>query len=80
MGATGVFRSLRFGSVRRAVDSDINRRLVARGGTLYSMHKFNFVRVRHGDHTYNQDDENFLANSHTKPHKKLDFKQVFSKY
>lgn len=67
LGYTKLFKMLKFGRVKRAIDSELYRRLEARGGTLYSTHAYNFVRVRHGDHTYKVDDEDFIANSTTKP-------------
>ncbi|CAN5861998.1 hypothetical protein BH23ACT5_BH23ACT5_01860 [soil metagenome] len=31
------------------------------GLRLYSIHRFNFVRVRHGEHTYERSDDDFLS-------------------
>lgn len=77
MGVRQVFENVKFGHVSRAIDSDLNRRLIMRGGRCYSTHKYNFIRVRHGDHTYKADDEMFLANSDVKPWKGLDKETTF---
>jgi hypothetical protein len=53
----------RFERVKRRVDSSLWRRMRADGRSLYSTHRFNFIRVRHSDHTYMRGDEAFLATS-----------------
>ena len=50
-----------FGSVRRGIDSELYRRADARGATLYSTHPYNYIRVRHGDHTYNASNADFRS-------------------
>lgn len=59
-----VFAGLRFADLQRGEDTDLQRRLVAAGGTIYSADRFNFVQVR-GDHahTWQVDDALLLANS-----------------
>ena len=75
---TALLKQIRFGRVKRAIDSELWRRVETRGGTLYSTHNLNFVRVRHGqEHTYDATDEEFIANSTTKPVKGLDLKKYF---
>ena len=70
-------KGLRFGRVRRAIDSELYRRAEMRGGRLYSMHRYNFIRVRHTDHTYDQDEEDFIAGASSKPRKGLDKEASF---
>jgi hypothetical protein len=53
----------RFARVSRQVDSTLWKRLIDDGSQLYSTHRFNFIRVRHSDHTYERSIEGFLANS-----------------
>lgn len=60
---------VRFGRVPRAIDSELYNRLEMIGGRLYATHRYNFVRVRHGEHTYKKPDEIFLANSDSKKYK-----------
>lgn len=47
-----VLRSLRWRHVPRAVDTELIRAIHLAGGSSYSTHRYGFVRVRHGDHTY----------------------------
>lgn len=54
-------RKARFGRVSQGIDSELYRRVEARGAILYSTHRYNYVRVRHGDHTYTASDEKFLS-------------------
>lgn len=58
-----LLRKARFGKVRRAIDSELYRRIIRRGATLYSTHRYNFVRVRTGDHTYTISDAAFKERS-----------------
>jgi hypothetical protein len=51
----------RFGIVNRAIDSELYRRVEARGAMLYSTHSYNYVRNRHGAHTYTASDEEFMS-------------------
>jgi glycosyltransferase involved in cell wall biosynthesis len=76
---TEILKGLRFGRVKSAIDSELWRRLEVRGGTLYSTHDLNFIRVRHSDgHTYQTSDEDFIANSSTKPIDGLDKEYYFA--
>ena len=63
-GATMLARlnsSRRSGSpVSRGVDSDLLRRTLDSGADTYSTHPFNFVRVRHDDHTFTRSDAEFF--------------------
>ena len=70
-------RQLRFGRVKSAIDSDLYRRAAIRGGRLYSMHRYNFIRVRHDDHTFDQDEEDYIAGATSKPRKGLDQEACF---
>jgi hypothetical protein len=47
-----VLRTLRWRRVPNAVDTELVRAIHLAGGACYSTHRFGFVRVRHGDHTY----------------------------
>lgn len=60
---TSVFKENKFGKVKRMIDSELYRRAELRGATIYSTHKYNFVRVRHGSHTYVSDDNFFKEQS-----------------
>jgi hypothetical protein len=53
----------RFSRVNRSIDSTLWRRMKSDDLWLYSTHRFNFVRVRHGEHTFVTGDESFLAAS-----------------
>ncbi|WP_265521804.1 hypothetical protein [Oerskovia flava] len=57
-------RSLRFGDLPRAVDSDILDRAMAEGASIYSADRFNFVSVRGTDrtqHTWTVSDATFFT-------------------
>jgi hypothetical protein len=61
-----VARSLRFGDLPRAVDSDILDRAIAEGVKIWSADRFNYVSVRGGDrtaHTWTVSDASFLTES-----------------
>jgi len=62
---TAVLKNLRFGKVRRAIDSELFRRAERRGATLYSTHRYNYIRKRGDDHTYKTADADFKSRSHT---------------
>jgi len=51
----------RFARVNQGEDSALHRTLMADGRRLYSTHRFNFIRVRHGSHAYQRGDESFLS-------------------
>jgi hypothetical protein len=51
----------RFARVNRGVDATLWMRIRQDRGRLYSTHRFNFIRVRHDDHTYDRQEEGFLA-------------------
>lgn len=62
--ARDVFETLRFANVPRGEDTDLQNRLVASGGTIYSADRFNFIQVRTDHaHTWQVDDALLLANS-----------------
>lgn len=68
-----------FGKVHRGIDSELYRRIRARGAILYSSHKYNYVRVRHGDeHTYDVSDEDFKSQCSPPEIKGQDFETLFS--
>lgn len=58
-----LLKTLRFGLVRRAIDSELYRRAISRDATLYVTHRYNYVRVRGNDHTYNARDAEYRARS-----------------
>ena len=67
-GATMLLRrelldAYRFRRLNKGEDSSLNRSVMADGLKVYSTHRFNFIRVRHGDHTHVTGDEVFLAGS-----------------
>ena len=35
------------------------------------MHRYNFIRVRHDDHTYDQDEEDYIAGAASEPREGL---------
>ncbi len=72
-----MLQKVRFGRVKRAIDSELHRRLAMRGGRLYSTHRYNFIRVRHDNHTYEREDDAFLASADGKPWENLDTKNTF---
>lgn len=75
---TDLLRRVRFGHVNRAIDSELYRRLEAKGGIFYSTHSLNFIRVRHDNgHTYDTSIEDFIAHSYTKPIKRLEKELYF---
>lgn len=62
--ARQVFEGLQFAKLRRGEDTDLQKRLVANGGTIYSADRFNFLQVRTDHaHTWQVDDALLLANS-----------------
>jgi hypothetical protein len=54
-------KKARFGRVKKAIDSELYRRIEVRGAVIYSTHRYNYTRVRDADHTYNASDEEFLS-------------------
>ncbi|CAN5776202.1 hypothetical protein BH23ACT4_BH23ACT4_06990 [soil metagenome] len=62
-GVRDLVMRYRFGRVNRGVDSELWSRLRRSGAKLYSTHRFGFIRVRHGNHTYRSDDTKFIASS-----------------
>jgi hypothetical protein len=61
---TAVLKQLRFGIVPRAIDSELFRRAERRGATLYSTYRYNYVRQRGDDHTYNATNADFKSRAH----------------
>jgi hypothetical protein len=62
----GLARSLRFGDLPRAVDSDILDRAITAGVRIYSSDRFNFVSVRGTDphaHTWTVADSTFMTST-----------------
>lgn len=59
-----ILKNLRFGKVPRAIDSELYRRAEKRGATLYSTHRYNFVRKRGDDHTYDAKSASFKSRAH----------------
>lgn len=68
---------VRFGSVKRGIDSELYRRIEMRGSVMYSTHRYNFIRVRHNDHTYAVDDSNWIDNVDTEPRPGLNVEDSF---
>jgi hypothetical protein len=58
-----VLARYRFSRVNRSIDSTLWSRMKSDDLRLYSTHRFNFIRVRHGEHTFVSGDESFLAAS-----------------
>lgn len=52
-----VLRGVRWRHVPSAVDTELVRAVHLAGGSAYSSHRYGYVRVRHGDHTYAPDTE-----------------------
>lgn len=48
-------RTVRWRNVPKGVDRELVRAVHLEGGSAYSAHRFGYVRVRHGDHTYDPD-------------------------
>jgi hypothetical protein len=75
-----ILRSLlqrhRFSRVSQGEDSLLLRAVSAEGGLLYSTHRYNFIRVRHGDHSFLRGDAQFLADSSGFLRRGLDFSQT----
>jgi hypothetical protein len=57
---TALLKRFRFGRLGHGVDTGLLRRARRRGADTYSCHPYNFVRVRHGDHTFGRSDAEFL--------------------
>jgi hypothetical protein len=55
-----LFDTYRFARLRRGVDSDLLQRTRDAGALTYSTHPYNFVRVRHDDHTFTRSDAEFF--------------------
>jgi len=53
----------RFNRVRHGVDSTLLQRARRRGAVAYSTHRFDFVRVRHGEHAFARTDDEFIEQS-----------------
>lgn len=74
---TSTLRNLRFGLVKRAIDSELYRRALARGATLYSTHRYNYVRVRDNGHTYKTTDADFKSRAHSELIQGLDLEKTY---
>ena len=57
-----LFDQYRFGLLSGGVDTNLLQRVRSVGGSTYSTHPYNFVRVRHGDHTFTRSDAVFFQN------------------
>ena len=53
----------RFGRVKNAIDSELWDRLKQAGATLYSANRYNYIRIRHGDNTWQEKDDFFKNKS-----------------
>jgi hypothetical protein len=73
-----VIERYRFARVSRGVDTSLWERLAREGEALYSTHRLNFIRVRHGEHTYVRPDEDFLALATTVPEAGLNPERWFA--
>lgn len=58
-----LLEEFRFGRVRHAIDSELWIRLKEAGAQMYSTHRYNYVRVRHGQNTWDAGDEFFFQRS-----------------
>ena len=54
-----VLRRLRWRHVPNAVDTELIRAIVSDGGSVYSTHRFGFIRSRHEDHTFTRSNRSF---------------------
>lgn len=54
-----VLRRLRWRHVPNAVDTELIRAIVSDGGSVYSTHRFGFIRSRHADHTFARSNRSF---------------------
>jgi hypothetical protein len=63
LASSALFESFRFGRVGHGVDTNLLRRARTEGSSAYSTHPYNFVRVRHGDHTFARSDAEFLQST-----------------
>jgi hypothetical protein len=61
MASREFLRKTQFGRVKSAIDSELYRRIESRGASMYATHRYNYVRVRHGEHTYTASDEEFMS-------------------
>jgi len=64
-----VLRRLRWRHVPNAVDTELIRAIVSSGGSVYSTHRFGFIRRRHHDHTFARSNRSFR---HGRVHEGLD--------
>jgi hypothetical protein len=60
LAPSALFEFFHFGRVGHGVDTNLLRRARIAGSSTYSTHPYNFVRVRHGDHTFTRSDVDFL--------------------
>lgn len=73
-----LLREVRFGKISRAIDSEMYKRAIERGATLYSTHRYNYVRVRADDHTYLAADADFKSRATDSPLSGLPLDEVLS--
>jgi len=73
-----ILKNLRFGKVPRAIDSELYRRAEKRGAILYSTHRYNFVRKRGDDHTYDAKSSSFKSRAHKIEFNGLDLENKLS--
>lgn len=71
LARTSLMKELKFGYVRHGIDSELYERGKRRGLILYSTHRYNYVRVRHDDHTYTARNNDFMARAHPVKFKRL---------
>jgi hypothetical protein len=62
-----------FQRLSQGEDSDFFTRVRLDGGLLYSTHRYNFVRNRHGDHSFDKPDAEFLAEADGEPTPGFDY-------
>jgi cellulose synthase/poly-beta-1,6-N-acetylglucosamine synthase-like glycosyltransferase len=53
---SALLKEIKFRHVASGIDTELLKMVHARGGSAYSSHRFGYVRVRHGDHTYTPPD------------------------
>lgn len=78
LARTTMLQKARFGLVKHAIDSELYQRIMSRGATLYSTHRYNYVRVRDNGHTYKTTDADFKSRAHPVMLDGLDLKNQLS--
>ncbi|XLQ20251.1 MAG: glycosyltransferase family 2 protein [Candidatus Moraniibacteriota bacterium] len=74
---TDDMKKYKFASIKKSIDAELVGRIIENGDSAYSTHRYNYIRVRHGEHTYKKDDAFFIEQSGRGERKGFDKESCF---